>query len=138
MSVASVNPWHSSSVGPLTIFAMVVCPSVHPSVRHKPVLYRNDWTNRAVWHGGFLPTILHCLVRKLQKNKNTSLWNFVPHSGLRKFRHGKSIVWPTKLCYLQTRLNPTQPMDGPNPSPTLGECRRDAHVLSLRIEYVVG
>ena len=67
MSVASVNLWHSSSVGPLTIFAMVVCPSVHPSVRHKPVLYRNDWTNRAVWHGGFLPTILHCLVRKLKK-----------------------------------------------------------------------
>ena len=32
MSVASVNPWHSSSVGPLTIFAMVVCPSVRPSV----------------------------------------------------------------------------------------------------------
>ena len=29
-----------------------VCP-VHPTVRHKPVLYRNDWTNRAgFWHEG--------------------------------------------------------------------------------------
>ena len=31
------------------------------------------------------------------KNKGTSLWNFVPNSGLRKFRHGKSIVLSTKL-----------------------------------------
>jgi len=35
---------------------------VRPSVRHKPVLYLNDWTNRAgLWHGGFL---LHCVKRK--------------------------------------------------------------------------
>jgi len=33
--------------------------SVFPSVRHKPVVYQNDWTNRAgFWHGGFLPPIV--------------------------------------------------------------------------------
>ena len=42
-----------------------VCLSIHPSVCHKPVFYRNDWTNRAgFWHGGFLPPIPHCVVRK--------------------------------------------------------------------------
>ena len=36
------------------------------SVRHKPVLCRNDWTNRAGFrHGGFLPPIPHCVTRKL-------------------------------------------------------------------------
>jgi len=35
------------------------------SVRHKPVLYRNHWTNRAgFWHGGFLRPIPHCVIRK--------------------------------------------------------------------------
>jgi len=40
-----------------TIRCLYVYPSVRPSVRHKPVLYRNrnDWTNRAgFWHGRFL------------------------------------------------------------------------------------
>jgi len=32
----------------------------------------------------------------ISKNKDTSLWNFVVNSGLRKFRHGISIV---KTCY---------------------------------------
>ena len=31
------------------------------------------------------------------KNKGTSLWNFTPNAGLRKFRHGESMVWSTKL-----------------------------------------
>ena len=59
-------------------FAVVVCPSVQSvrlSVCYKPVLYRNGWTNRAgYWHGGFLPSIPHCVIRKfgyLQK-----LWYF--------------------------------------------------------------
>ena len=35
--------------------------SVCPFVCHKPVFYRNDWTNRADFcHGGFLPPIPHC------------------------------------------------------------------------------
>jgi len=29
------------------VFAVVMCLSVHLSVCHKPVLYRNSWTNRA-------------------------------------------------------------------------------------------
>jgi len=33
----------------------------------------------------------------ISTHKSTSLRNFVPNSGLRKFRHGKSIVWSTKL-----------------------------------------
>jgi len=32
----------------------------------------------------------------ISKNKDTSLWNFVLNSGLRKFRHGISIV---ETCY---------------------------------------
>jgi len=32
----------------------------------------------------------------ISKNKGTSLWNFVLNSGLRKFRHGISIV---ETCY---------------------------------------
>jgi len=58
--------------------------SVCPSVRHKPVVYRNDWTNRAgFWHGGFLPPI----VRKfgyLQKSGHFPLELF---SKLRTFKN---------------------------------------------------
>jgi len=42
----------------------------------------------------------YCIMRKfryLYKNKDTSLWSFVRNSGLRKFRHGKSIALSTKL-----------------------------------------
>jgi len=54
---------------PRAVYAVVVCPSVRLSVRlsvcHKPVLYRNDWTNRAgFWHGGFLPPVPLCVIRK--------------------------------------------------------------------------
>jgi len=50
------------------VYAVVVCLSVwlsvRSSVRHKPVLYRNDWTNRAgFWYGGFLPPIPHCVLK---------------------------------------------------------------------------
>ena len=38
---------------------------VRLSVRHKPVLYRSVWTNRAgIWYGGFLLPIPHCVIRK--------------------------------------------------------------------------
>jgi len=62
-----------------------VCPSVRPSVRHMPVLYRNDWTNRAgFWQPGFFPPISHCAIRKFryrglfQSKNGTYLCNFVP------------------------------------------------------------
>jgi len=45
------------------VYAVVVCLSVCLSVHHKPVLYRNDWTNRAgICHGGVPfthPTLLY-------------------------------------------------------------------------------
>ena len=69
--------------------------SVCPSVRHKSVFYRNGSTNRAgFWHVSFLTPVLHCVKRKFGyfQNKGTSLWNFVLNSGVRKFRHGISIV----------------------------------------------
>jgi len=79
-----------------------VRPSVCLSVRHKPVLYRNDWTNRAdFWHGGFFLPTPDCLIRKIgygiSTNLATSLLNFVPNSGLSKFRNRKSIALSTKL-----------------------------------------
>jgi len=75
---------------------------VRPSVCHKPVLYRNDWTNRAGFrHGSFFPSIPHCVIWKygyLQKTKVLPcLRKFVVNSGLGKFRHGKSIALSTKL-----------------------------------------
>ena len=82
----------------LARYTLSLC--VRLSVCHKPVLYRNDWTNRAGFrHGGFLPPVSHCVVRKcghLQKSR-TSLWDFVPNSRLRKIRHGKSIALSTTL-----------------------------------------
>ena len=46
-----------------------------------------------------LPTSYTVLSRNsgICKNKGTSLWNFIPNSGLRKFRYGKSIVLSTTL-----------------------------------------
>jgi len=82
------------------VVCLSVCLSLRPSVCHKPTLCRNDWTNRAgFWHGGFLPPILHCVIRKfgISKNKGTSLSIFIPNSGLRKVRGGKLIVLSTKL-----------------------------------------
>jgi len=56
------------------VFAIAVCLSVRPSVCHKPVLYRNDWTNRVVfWHGGFHPLISHCVIRKFRYLQNRLL-----------------------------------------------------------------
>jgi len=50
------------------VYVVVACLPVC----HEPVLYRNDWTNRAsFWHGGFLLSIRCCVIRKyayLQKS----------------------------------------------------------------------
>ena len=58
-----------------------VRPSVRPPVRHMPVLYRNDWTNRAV----FLPWRLRSTYPTLcfkeiwvSPKLGTSLWDFAP------------------------------------------------------------
>jgi len=61
--------------------------------------------NKSSWfcHGSFLPPILHCANRKFgYLQKDTSLWNFVPNSGLRKFCFGISIV---KTCYQLSSRN---------------------------------
>jgi len=64
------------------LFAVV---AVCPSLRHKPVLYRNDCTNRAGFGMEASFNLSHTvLLRNWVSPK--SLWNFVPNSG--KFRHG--------------------------------------------------
>jgi len=82
------------------VLSMALCLSVRLSVRHKSVLYRNGWTNRAgFWHVSFLPPVLHSVLKGnsvISKNKGTSVWNFLLNSGLTKFRHGISIV---ETCY---------------------------------------
>jgi len=75
----------------LARYSLWSCVSVRLFVCRKPVLwaYRNDWMDRAgVWRVVFrhsFTTMLMCY-RKfeyLQKNRGTSLWNFVvPNSGL--------------------------------------------------------
>jgi len=67
------------------VYAVVVCLSVwlsvRSSVRHKPVLYRNDWTNQAgFWYGGFLPSIPHCFFKEIEGiSKN---WGYFPSGTL--------------------------------------------------------
>ena len=73
-----------------TMLLLSLC--VSPFVCHKPVLYRNNWTNRTgIWLGGSLPL-----------RKFGYLWNFVPNFGLRKFRHGESIALST-ACHHRRR-----------------------------------
>ena len=82
------------------LLSSCVCPSVCLFVRHKPVMYRNNWTNRAdFWHRAFLPPDPHCAIRKYGYPKKLGYFSLelVPNFGLRKFRHGKSVVLPTKL-----------------------------------------
>ena len=38
------------------VYAVVVCPSVHPSVSHNTVVCRNNWTNQAVFLPWRLPS----------------------------------------------------------------------------------
>jgi len=77
-----------------------VCLSVWLAVCHKPVLCRNDWTNRAdfgMWVSFYLSYIVLLRNSSISKNKDTSPRIFAPNSGLRKFRRSNSIVFSTKL-----------------------------------------
>ena len=50
------------------VYTVIMCLSVCLSIRHKLVMYRNDWTNRfGFWHGGFLPAIPHCVLRNFKE-----------------------------------------------------------------------
>jgi len=71
------------------VLAMALCPSVCVCVCLAQVGVLSKRMNESswFWHGSFLPPVLHCVKRNLgiSKNKGTSIWNFVPNSGLRKF-----------------------------------------------------
>jgi len=52
----------------------VVCPSVRPSVRHKPVLYRNDLTDRGGFGTGASFDLHHTVLEGNSDNfKNTGI-----------------------------------------------------------------
>ena len=105
--------WHAAEIrtvshSPVLVLSSCVLPFVRPFVclsvclsdYHEPVLYRNDWTNRAGFgHGGFLPPVPHCGIRKLgylQKFGYFSL-ELCPKLRTSKIRHDKSIALSTKL-----------------------------------------
>ena len=73
-----------------------------PSVRYKPVLYRNDWMNRAGFcNGSFLPPIHPTLgCKEIWVAPKIRVFPLALCSKLtefRKFRHSKSIALSTKL-----------------------------------------
>ena len=71
--------------------------------RHKPVQYRNDWTNwSGFWHGGFLPPILYCVVRKLGYLQKLGYFPLKLRTS-RTFRHSKLIALSTKLVVVDSR-----------------------------------
>ena len=72
------------------VFAMAQClVRLSVSVCHKSVFYQKEWTDYSTfWREDFFRPVLHCIY----KNKGTFLWNFFLNFGLRKFRHGISIV----------------------------------------------
>jgi len=77
------------------VLAMALCLSVCLSVTGRFSIEMDGQIALVLLHGSFLRPVLHSIVRKFIgafKNKGTSLWNFAPNSGLRKFRHGISIV----------------------------------------------
>jgi len=83
------------------VLAMALCLSVRPSVCPSQVGVLSKRLNESSWFLACeLPSARSYTVLKgnsvISKNKGTSLWNFFLNSGLRKFRHGVSIV---ETCY---------------------------------------
>ena len=71
--------------------------SVHPSqvgVLSKRI-NESSWFLAWELHSTY-PTLCYTEIHVPSKIRVTSLWNFAPNSGLRKFRHGISIV---EACY---------------------------------------
>jgi len=90
------------------LHAISLCPPVRPPVRHKPVLYRNDWTDQGwflAWRLRFTyPTLCY-------KETRVPKINYFPlelctNFGLiRKFLYGKSIVlYEQLLCAFAPNL----------------------------------
>ena len=73
--------------------------SVHSSVTNR---YCIETTGRielvSAWRlSSTYPKLCHKEIYELSQNLGTSIWDFVPNSGLRKFCHGKSIALSTTL-----------------------------------------
>jgi len=105
---------------PSAIFAMGWYLCVRLSVRHKPVLCQNGWTDRVVlWH---TYSSTYPWNSCFSEHKDTSFWNFVSNSGLtqissqpvgrRKCCQRLSLVYPSDrdlppLCTAQWAWNIT-------------------------------
>jgi len=80
------------------VYAVVVCLSV---CRPSPTSIVSKRLDESSWFLAcrhfHLPYAVFKEIRVTSKNKGTSIWDFAPHSGLEKFRHGKSIALSTKL-----------------------------------------
>jgi len=104
VSVGSLNPKiiFTARRFASAAYDVAVCPSVCPSVRLSQAGIVSKWLDESswfFWHRGFLPPISYCALRKfgyLQKLGYSPL-ALVPNSGLRKFHHGTSIAFSTKL-----------------------------------------
>ena len=77
------------------VLAMGLCLSVSVRLSQVGVLSKGLVFGMCA---SFHPSYVHCVKRKFGylQNKGASLWNFFLNSGLRKFRHGISIV---ETCY---------------------------------------
>ena len=77
------------------VLAMALCPCPCLSVTSRCFIETVGRNNLVFgMGGGFFRPVLHCVLRKFSylQNKGTYLWNCFLNSGLRKFRHGISIV----------------------------------------------
>ena len=93
---------NQSFLPPDAMLARYMLPScVRPSVCLSQAGVLLKRLGELSWNLGFLPSIPLCVIKKAgyQKIKvfPSSLWGFVPNSGLGKFRPGKSIALSTKL-----------------------------------------
>ena len=76
------------------VYAVVVCPSVCPSVTNQ---YCIETNGRIELGFGMEASTLSCKEIRLSPKLKNSLWDLVPNSGLRKLRHNTSIALSTKL-----------------------------------------
>jgi len=91
------------------------CPSVCPSVRHKSLFYKNDWTDRFEFLHIDLSYAVLYRNSGIFKNKGTSLGNFVPNYVFKNFATAR--LYRHKCCQLRW-------------TPSVMNCRRSS-VTSL-------
>ena len=77
-----------------SIYAVVLCLSVCSTVCHSQYCIKTTGRIKLAF---CMETSFHLSHFDTSENKGTSLWNYVPNSGLRKFHHGKSPASSTKL-----------------------------------------